>query len=269
MTQLVLAGDGSPFDRIRRTTPDGIEYWTGRELMPLMGYGADWRNFVAAVERAKLACANSGADPARNFGDATKVSGARGPAAADFRLTRYAAYLVALNGDPRKPEVAAAQTYFAVKTREAETATPARPLSNRDLARMVIEEADRADRAEQRAAELAPRAEAWDVLASAHGDYSVREAAFILNRDPAISTGQGRLFRLLREWRLVDGNNIPYAAHERHVRLRARHYEHPRTGEDRTSEQVRITAEGLRYLHKRMGGTEPLSIGTDVERRSA
>lgn len=89
--------------------------------MPLMGYGADWRNFSAAVERAKLACQNTGDDVTSLFGDATKKSTGGRPRE-DFRLTRYAAYLVAMNGDPRKPEVAAAQAYFAVQTRNAELA---------------------------------------------------------------------------------------------------------------------------------------------------
>jgi len=115
--------------------------------------------------------------------------------------------------------------------------------------------------AETRAAleQAAPRAAAWDVLASAHGDFSVREAAYILNRDPAIDTGQRRLFALLRQWQLIDSRGIPYASHAEHVRLRARTYQHPISGEDRTSEQVRITARGLAYLHRRLGGTAPLA----------
>lgn len=105
-----------------------------------------------------------------------------------------------------------------------------------------------------------PMAEAWTVLASADGDYSVREAAYILDRDPAIETGQKRLFALLREWRLLDRKNIPYSSHARHVRLRATHYTHPSTGEEMSDTQVRVTIEGLRYLHKRMGGVKQLQI---------
>lgn len=116
MTQLDLRTD-SPFESIRRVDDRG-EHWSGRDLAPLMGYD-QWRNFASAVDRAQVACANSGNDPNRHFAGVSKVA-ASGPAALDFRLTRYAAYLVAMNGDPRKPEVAAAQTYFAVKTREAE-----------------------------------------------------------------------------------------------------------------------------------------------------
>lgn len=105
-----------------------------------------------------------------------------------------------------------------------------------------------------------PKAEAWEVLASAEGDYSVRDAAFILNRDPAIDTGQKRLFALLRDWKLIDRRNRPYASHSRHVRLRATHFLNQSTGEEEASTQVRITIEGLRYLHKRMGGVKQLQI---------
>lgn len=123
MNDLVRPG-ASPFDEICHEDERG-EYWSGRDLMPVMGYGADWRNFADAVTRAKAACTNSGEPVTRHFGDVTEKSNGGRPRA-DFRLTRYAAYLVAMNGDPRKPEIAAAQTYFAVKTREAET----RPAAN-------------------------------------------------------------------------------------------------------------------------------------------
>lgn len=141
----------SPFDSIRHVTPEGREYWSARALMPLVGYGADWRNFVNAIERARIACSNSGTDPVLNFVGANKVA-ASGPAAADFHLSRYACYLVALNGDPRKPEIAAAQTYFVIKTREAETAPPVAALpSKKELAQWVIEAEQRAELAESRA----------------------------------------------------------------------------------------------------------------------
>jgi hypothetical protein len=114
----------SPFDAIRREDGYG-EFWTGRELMPVMGYGADWRNFVEAIERGKAACVNAKHDPRDHIGDATKMvpigSGAH-RAIGDYRLTRFGAYLVAMNGDPHKKEIAEAQTYFTVRTRQAELA---------------------------------------------------------------------------------------------------------------------------------------------------
>lgn len=133
------------------------------------------------------------------------------------------------------------------------------PRTYAEALELAARQARAIDAANARMAELEPSAHAWDVLASAHGDHSVREAAFILNRDPAITTGQNRLFKTLRELRMVDARDVPYAAHERHVTLRARHYEHPKTGEQQLTQQVRITVDGLRYLHKRLGGAAPFS----------
>lgn len=106
---------------------DGIEYWLARELAPLLGYQR-WENFASAIDRARLACANSGEEVGDHFRDITKLvsvgSGAeRG--IVDCELTRYACYLIALNGDPAKSEIAAAQTYFAVQTRRQEVADQA------------------------------------------------------------------------------------------------------------------------------------------------
>lgn len=127
----------SPFDALRRTDEAG-EHWTGRDLMHPLGYDS-WRRFDDAIERAKAACANSGNDVTSNFAGSVKNPAGVGRPAEDVRLTRFGAYLVAMNGDPRKPEIAAAQSYFAVKTREAEiAAAPAHaPLSFEDRMRIL------------------------------------------------------------------------------------------------------------------------------------
>ena len=143
MSDLTVFGSsgGSPFDAIRRVDERG-ENWSGRELMEIMGYTV-WRDFSHAIERAKAACANSGADSGQHFADARKIND-QGYRSADCRLTRYGAYLVALNGDPRKPEIAAAQTYFAIKTREAEvrlvSAVPALPDMNTAEGQVAVAE---------------------------------------------------------------------------------------------------------------------------------
>jgi DNA-damage-inducible protein D len=117
----VPANDGheSVFDQLKHIDEHG-ECWYARELMPVMGY-TNWRQFAEVIERAKLAAANTGDDVTRLFEVILKKSSGGRPAE-DYRLTRHAAYLVAMNGDPRKPEVAAAQAYFAVRTHEAELA---------------------------------------------------------------------------------------------------------------------------------------------------
>jgi DNA-damage-inducible protein D len=113
----------SPFDSIRQCE-DGQEYWSARDLQKLMSY-IQWRQFEDAIERAMIACKNSGQAPSDHFADARKpIIGGKGAIqqVKDYRLTRYACYLVAMNSDPRKGVVSQAQTYFALKTREAELA---------------------------------------------------------------------------------------------------------------------------------------------------
>lgn len=108
----------SPFDAMREVRADGTEFWSARRIQPHMGY-AEWRNFQTVIERARMAASNSGEDAQNLFVAVTKKGDGRPQS--DFELTRYAAYLVALNGDPSKPESASAQSYFVVRTREAET----------------------------------------------------------------------------------------------------------------------------------------------------
>ena len=102
---------------------EGIECWSARELKPLLGY-AKWNNFINnVVVKAKEACRNAGEDVQNHFPDVGKmVSIGYGVEKQidDILLTRYACYLIAQNGDSRKPQVAFAQTYFAVQTRKAE-----------------------------------------------------------------------------------------------------------------------------------------------------
>lgn len=128
MSELQLTGDGSPFDAIRRVTPEGREYWSARELMPLLGY-EKWERFADAIDRAKIAAHNSGYVVAEQFpasGKKVELGSGAQRTLHDYHLSRYACYLVAMSSDARKPEVAAALTYFAIKTREAET-RPALP----------------------------------------------------------------------------------------------------------------------------------------------
>ena len=109
-------------DAITHTDQDGVDFWYARDIMPELNY-TEWRNFSKVIEKARVACKNSGQKVESHFLDTTRDvqlgSGAI-RSIEDVKLTRYACYLVAQNGDPKKEEVALLQSYFAVQTRTAE-----------------------------------------------------------------------------------------------------------------------------------------------------
>ncbi len=116
------------FEEVRQFDEDGNEFWSARDIAPLLEY-QDWRNFMQVVDKARLACEQSGRPVADHFGDVTKMvgigSGAQRPVP-DVHLSRYACYLIVQNGDPAKPVIANGQTYFAMQTRRQELADDAK-----------------------------------------------------------------------------------------------------------------------------------------------
>ncbi len=129
MTESLITLNSSPFEGIKQTELRR-EYWSARDLQKLMDY-TEWRKFEDAIERAMIACKNSGQAPSDHFVSAANMI-ATGKGAQrrveDYHLSRYACYLVAMNSDPRKEAVSQAQTYFAIKTREAEVIQQALPV---------------------------------------------------------------------------------------------------------------------------------------------
>ena len=112
----------SPFESIKQIDNDGNEYWFARDLQEVLEY-SEWRNFSKIIEKAKNACETSGHRVQSEFVDTNKlvdVGANLQRSIQDIVLSRYACYLIAMNGNPRKEVIALAQTYFAVKTHEQE-----------------------------------------------------------------------------------------------------------------------------------------------------
>lgn len=113
---------GRSFEDLRRTNEHGAEYWSARDIQPLLGYD-QWRRFENAIRKAQASCEQSGNDCDHHFAGAGRMieigkGGVRN--VPDYHLSRFACYLIAQNGDPRKPEIAHAQRYFAIQTRRQE-----------------------------------------------------------------------------------------------------------------------------------------------------
>lgn len=248
----------SQLDELRVITIDNGEVWSARDLMPFAGY-TGWREFNDAINRAIASVNASGLDAQDHFVGVPKMvqigSGARRQVE-DVELTRYGCYILFQNADARKPEIAAAQQYFAVQTRKQELAPAETPETL--FARALVAANGMLAQKDQAIEELTPRAEAWDRLASADGDFSVSEAAKMLAR-AGIETGPQRLFTHLRDmhwtFRSGNGNWAPYATivDMGYLTSKPMSHEHPRTGERIIDPpQVRVTVKGLNQLRVRL-----------------
>ncbi|MGW6017816.1 phage antirepressor KilAC domain-containing protein [Oerskovia enterophila] len=243
----------SPFDSIRVARADGTEFWDGRELQPLMGYSR-WEDFQTAIERAKLAANNSGLSVEDNFRRVAKVSGKRGPAQANYELSRYAAYLTALNGDPSKPESAAAQSYFVIRTREAEVAPKAAALTGSELlAAAVLEAQSMIAVKDAQIAALEPKAELADnYLTASVGSRLVGEVAKIL----VMKEKELRAFLLSEKLIFVRHSPCGNVQYDHYAEF-APHFEARETVVNHTwgscnHYTVRITARGIELIRKRL-----------------
>lgn len=285
---IVPGGDESPFDKIRHYDEYG-GHWFARELMPLLGY-IKWERFEDSIERAIIAAKNSGHDSHEAFMQFSQLpsAGNLGPQEkVDYRLTRYAAYLVAMNGDPRKPEIAAAQTYFAIKTREAETA-----FTELDD---PLEEIMRQTRMTQRATEIAmrerlarqlaekkqeeltenvrqldfenramePWAAAWVKMTESNNAFDVGSAAKMLSDRIGVKIGRQRLFEILNEMKWIFRGGMarrgvkawtPYQTHiENNYLITVMHESqwNPHTEVyELVPPQIKITGRGMEALYR-------------------
>ena len=133
------AKEYKPFEAIKHLADDGNEFWHARELAETLEY-IQWRNFAKVLERAMLACKNSGHKIMDHFAEISKTINMPKTATkevVDYKLTRYACYLIVQNGDPRKEVIALGQTYFAIQTRRQEVADYFNQLDE-DNKRLVI-----------------------------------------------------------------------------------------------------------------------------------
>jgi len=120
--ELILSAPHKDFEGIKKIDKNGIEYWEARELLPILGY-ENWQKAEEVIGRAARSCVNSGQDVDNHFNRTVKmveIGSNTVREVRNYKLDRYACYLIAQNGDPKKPEIALAQTYFAIQTRRQE-----------------------------------------------------------------------------------------------------------------------------------------------------
>ncbi len=117
------AKEYASFESIKHISEDGCEFWYARELATVLEY-TQWRNFAKVIDKARIACKNSGYDIGDHFAEVSKMveAGVSSKHVIEYKLTRYACYLIVQNGDPRKEVIALGQTYFAIQTRRQEVA---------------------------------------------------------------------------------------------------------------------------------------------------
>ncbi|MFC9768960.1 BRO family protein [Rhodococcus jostii] len=220
MSELMIPGmcpaGQSPFDAISQVRPDGSEYWSARDLMPLLGY-EKWERFEDAIDRARVGIANGGQAPDVEASRVREPFGRTRQMGVNFHLSRFACYLVAMNGDPRKPEVAAAQAYFAIRTREAETArsiTPPPASSSLDVIRAMIDQIEVSQREAAEAKALATKADArLDAIEGRHDWFSALGYARLNNhRNTSIQflNRVGRQASTIAKFRGIEPEKVPH-----------------------------------------------------------
>jgi DNA-damage-inducible protein D len=261
----VPASVAASFESLKRNNEHGAEYWSARDLQPLLGYG-QWRRFEQAVERAITSCETSGNNPENHFAGAGKMvdlgSGSQRKVE-DFHLSRFACYLIAQNGDPRKPEIAHAQKYFAIQARRQELNDQAAA----DMERLELRK---------------QTAEEFKALSGAAQDAGVQSKMFGIFHDAGYKGLYGGLGRdaIKRRKMIPDKDNLLDRMNA--TELAANQFRMTQTRDKLARERVSHQAQAIRAHEevgrevrdaiKRIGGTLPESISPaehikEVEKR--
>lgn len=265
MTADLTPTNASPFDAVRQVRADSSEFWTARDLMPLLGYDK-WQNFERVIAEARHAAEIVGAaDQFTDSGKKVPVGSGATRMVADVEMTRYGAYMVAMSCDGRKPEVAEAKTYFAIRTREAETASAFDPsqLTRQEILRIALNAEEERLALENENKALTPKAEAYDSFIDATGKYSVGAVAKMLG------SSQNKLFRDLRNCGvfIAKGSmrNTPYQQYMRHFEVRAHEYERS-NGEPGCSYTTYVQPSGIDFIRCKLSlptiDPLPVEVGT-------
>lgn len=245
--------NGSPFDHVKQVDDRGDEFWSARDLMPLLGY-KNWREFTDAQSRAKASAEAQNMDVSSLFGDALKKSTGGRPSA-DYHLTRFAAYLVAMNGDPRKPEVAAAQSYFAVKTREAEIIQQQQnaltiPQNYGEALRALADTYEAKEQAERELEIVKPKADKYDQFLDSDGAMPFQRVAQILG------VGRNTMLSTLRELEVLnrapENKNTPRQRYAQHFKVTPYVYK-TSYGDEKLQHNVKVKASGVDMIARKMG----------------
>lgn len=256
---------GKTFEDLKQTNTHGAEYWSARDLQSLLGY-SQWRRFEQAIERAKSSCKESGNSPDHHFAGAGKpITGGKGAVQLvdDYHLSRFACYLIAQNGDPRKPEIAQAQKYFAVQTRRQELSDQA----SADLERLELRK---------------QTAEEFKALSGAAQDAGVQNKMFGVFHDAGYKGLYGGLGRDAIKLRKVISDKDNLLDRMNATELAANQFRMTQTRDKLGRERVQNQSQAIqthekvgkevRDAIKRIGGTLPENIAPaehikEVEKR--
>lgn len=251
--------NASPFDHIKTINDEGQEVWSARDLMPHLGY-RKWERLSDAIERTEIAITNGGNIAgqhirSRQREDKVKTGfGERTVTSEDYELTRFGCYILFMNADPRKPEVAAAQSYFAVKTREAELIQEQQsnlvlPENYTEALRALADTYEAKEKAEKELNIAAPKANKFDKWLDTEGLADFLTVAQILGM------GRNTMLQQLRDLEVLNrgenNKNTPRRRYAPYFKVTSKMVH--RQGDMVPQFKVRVRPEGIDMIADKLG----------------